>query len=266
MVQKNYDFITGAFANIGFEDFFNKSLKTEMLLNKPNIPLKGEIMYDKETNKKIVFELDIAQGKNKDTGFYFFNGYKATLQTDGEKDITQFFHQHKQNGVHIDKALNLLEGRSAHLEFRRNGEEIGRWVKINFDKETLKGFGWITKYDKDIKFNLVEKLSEIGIVNASQSLKEKLLENLMKGQRVAVVIKQDNKTEKRFIEATPQIGKISIFDQEGNTISVANRNGMKAVPVGEIPLPDAAKAIVAGAEGKEKQKEQIQGQGKSRRA
>jgi hypothetical protein len=245
MVQANYQFITDALGKLGFEDFFNNALKAEMLLNKATIPLTSQITLDKETNKILRFELDIVQGKDTEKGFYFFNGYKATLQKDGEKDITQYFKQHYMNGIHIDKAPNLLEGRSAHLTFRKNGEDVGRWVKINFAKETLKGFGWITHYDKDIKFNLAEKVSELGVIAGNQAQKEKLLESLANGERVSVVIKQDNKNEKRYIEANPQIGKISVFDLEGNNVSLTNKNRLQAVPEGNSkPLSQQTAAMM----------------------
>ena len=265
MIQKNYQYIAETLAILGLGEVFNKNLKTGMELGLDKIPLKAVMTIDPATNKKVTIEPKIERGESREapgqkSEMYFFNGYNATLSQEGKQDIKQYFAVFKQNGLAVDKAANLLDGRQVYNPLRKDGEEIGRWARLEFSTQTQSGnYKVLNTYEDKVGFNLVKTLGGMGVITASDEEKEKMLKGLRNGDRVSVMIKDAGRTERMHIEAAPNLGIIRVFNSQGDEVRIANKNNKLQV----VASPDSDDMIKKAKEVMEKSqkgnKQQSQG-------
>jgi hypothetical protein len=240
MEQKNYQYLTDSLTKLGFGDIFNKPLKAAMELGKKEFVLKANL-EGKDENMLFVFKFAQNGGD-----YYFLNNIQAALnRKDGVSAVHDFF-LYKQQGYDLQQMKNLLEGRSVYTEFRKDGRTVELWRRIDFTAKDERGNNLVRPtYNNNGQFNIAEKVNELPVQGMNAAEKQALIAALKNGERVTVTLKQGANKEKMFIEATPHLGTISVFNLEGQKVSLSN-NQLKVVSdtTQAKPLPDTTRQIL----------------------
>lgn len=223
MELKNFTYLTDALTKLGFEGIFDKPLKTGMELGKPEFVLSANLNRKEES---LVFTFKFAQNGGD---FYFLNNVLATLVKKGQEPVTHDFFLYKQQGYNIEQMKNLLEGRSVYNEFRKDGRNVELWRRIDFTAKDERGNNVVrTTYNNNNKFNLEAELNKLPVQNMNAAEKDMVLAALKNGERTAVTLRQGANRERMFIEATPHLGTISVYNVTGEKVTIAN-NQLKVV-------------------------------------
>src|SRR5450631_2618090 len=171
MVEKNYQFLSEALSQLGFADTLNDALGTKMKLGMPEFELKAKDSYGKD---EVIYALKF--GKKEDGEFYFLNAYHAKLTKENGEVLAQNFPLFQQRGFTADETYNMLSGRSVYNSFRKDGQEISRWSRLDFNSQNDKGnFPIKSYYDNKSNFNLVKELSKLPLMANTQEDKETLI-------------------------------------------------------------------------------------------
>jgi hypothetical protein len=242
MVEKNYQFLSETLSQLGFGDALNDALKTKMKLGMPEFELKAKDTYNKD---QMLYTLKF--GKKEDGDFYFLNAYNAKLTKEKGETITQNFPLYKQRGYSAEEAYNMLSGRAVYKTFSKDGERIGRWSRLDFTTQNEKGnFSIKSYYDNNSNFNLVKELGKLPLLLATpQEDKESLIRGLQKGNLEPVIVKQQGQRERMYIEATPQLQKVTMYNSDMEKVNLSN-NKMQIVQEEKIDgkLPETTKKIM----------------------
>ncbi|MCK9403933.1 MAG: hypothetical protein M0Q26_11085 [Chitinophagaceae bacterium] len=241
MELKNYQYLTDSLTKLGFEGVFDKPLKAAMELGKPDFVLKANLEGKDEA---MLFAFKFAQNGGE---YYFLNNVAATLTKKGQEPLTHDFFLYKQQGYNIQQMKNMLEGRSVYAEFRKDGRDVQLWRRIDFTAKDERDNNLVrTTYNNNNKFNLTEEVGKLPVQNMNAAEKDALMQALKNGERAVVTLKQGANKERMFIEATPHLGTISVYNAEGQKVSLSN-NQLKIV--GDTTqgknLPDTTKQIIA---------------------
>lgn len=252
MELKNYQYLTDSLTKLGFEGVFDKPLKAAMELGKPDFVLKANLEGKDEA---MLFAFKFAQNGGE---YYFLNNVQASLTKKGQEPLTHDFFLYKQQGYNIQQMKNMLEGRSVYAEFRKDGRDVQLWRRVDFTAKDERDNNLVrTTYNNNNKFNLIEEVSKLPVQNMNATEKEALLQALKNGERAVVTLKQGANRERTFIEATPHLGTISVYNMEGQKVSLAN-NQLRVV--GDATqgknLPDTTKQIIASQEQGQGQQQQ----------
>lgn len=241
MVEKNYQFLSEALSQLGFGDNLNDALRTKMKLGMPEFDLKASDEYGKD---KVIYALKF--GKKEDGEFYFLNAYHAKLTKENGEVLEQNFPLFQQRGFTADETYNMLSGRAVYNSFRKDGEVISRWSRLDFNSQNDKGnFPIKSYYDNKSNFNLVKELSKLPLMANTQEDKETLIRNLQKGNLEPVVVKQQGNRERMFIEATPQHQRITAYNDKMEKVNLVH-NRMQVVQDEKLDgkLPETTKKLM----------------------
>lgn len=252
MELKNFQYLTDSLTKLGFEGIFDKPLKAAMELDKPNFTLKANMEGKEEA---MLFAFKFAQNGGE---YYFLNNVQATLTKKEQEPLNHDFFLYKQQGYNIQQMKNMLEGRSVYAEFRIDGRDVQLWRRIDFTAKDERQNNLVrTTYNNNNKFNLAEAVGKLPVQNMNAVEKEALMHALKNGERAMVTLKQGANKERMFIEATPHLGTISVYNAEGVKVSLTN-NQLKVV--GDTTqgknLPDITKQIINSQQQKPGQQQQ----------
>ncbi|MGB8190462.1 MAG: hypothetical protein WCF67_01025 [Chitinophagaceae bacterium] len=257
MNLKNYHYLTESLEKLGFGEALNNALKTKMELGFDEIELKAKTKFAAD---EMAYSLKFSKGKTDVQGerFYFLNKIKATLTKQNEQPMEQEFALYKQRGYNAKEMFNLMDKRPVYKIFRREGENVGRWVKLDFSNKDENGNALARPYyDNVTNFNLSREVGKLNLTFVDQKEKEQLLRDLQNGDRVSVTIRQNGMNEKAYLAVAPQIGGLVLYNTEMKEIKRTNTNNIELVPDEKEPkvntvidkgnaaeLPDATRKLV----------------------
>jgi hypothetical protein len=221
MELRNYQYLTeDVLPQLGFSGTFDAALKTKMELGMKDFELKAKSV---ENETEMSYALTFRKGEGE---YYFLNQVKATRVDKGMEPVEQTFSLFKQRGYGATEMKNMLrEGASVYKTFRKDGQTVGRWTRLDLTKTGENGNHPVKSYyDNTTGFNLVRELSKLPIINASQEEKELLIKSLQSGDRASVSMKQNGQRERMYIEATPYLGRLALYNAKMEKISLTNTN------------------------------------------
>ena len=240
MELKNYQYLSESLTKLGFGEVFNDGLKTKMELGMPEFYLKATAKFGKDEM------LYIPKFEKKEGEYYFLNNYKATLMKEGKVTDMQDFLLYKQRGFSAKEAYNLLDGRSVYKVYMKDTEKVGRWSRLDLNSMDDKGNHIIrSTYDNASDFRLVRELSKLPIIHASQDEKELLIRSLQTGDRVSIIVNQAGQKEKMFVEATPHLGQLTLYNGQMEKVNLS-KNQMTVVADEKVHnnLTDTTKKLI----------------------
>ncbi len=255
--DKNYLFLTNSLARLGFEGVFDGPLKTAMKLGRDNIALVADIQGKDET---IVFTPKFSKNGGD---YYFLNSVEVTLSKKDSHAITHDFFLYQQKGYDIRQMKNMLEGRSVYSTYRESGRQVELYRRIDFTAKDERGNNMVraTYVDKQ-RYNLEALLSKMPVQGMTFEEKIAILDALRNGDRVGVTMRQGANRERLFLEASPHIGTITVFNAQGDKVNVS-QNQLRLVGDGQTnTLPDTTKKLI---ESQEQRQENGQQQSQGRR-
>jgi hypothetical protein len=252
--DKNYLFLTNSLARLGFEGLFDQPLKTAMKLGLDHIGgLQAELQGKDE---KMFFTPKFSRNGGD---FYFLNSIETTLIKAGQHPITHDFFLYQQKGYDIRQMKNMLEGRSVYSSYRDDGRQVELYRRIDFSAKDERGNNMVrsTYVDKQ-RFNLEALLSKLPVQGMTHEEKFAILDGLRNGDRVGVTMRQGTNRERLFLEASPHIGTITVFNAAGEKVNVS-LNQLRLVGDGQTnTLPDTTKKLIESQEQKQEQGQQQQ--------
>lgn len=246
MDQNNLNYLKDNLKYLGFGDSLNDKLEQSLRENKPQFQLQAQMEYN---GKPLHAELNFRQSEQ--SGMYFFNNYKATLERNNRETTSQTFYVNKGKGVTTKEAFNLLDGRAVHKDLvTKEGQAYKGWLQLDFGKQDKNGNHDVKQYHEAYGFDLKAAVGKLAITELSDPKKEEeLLKSLQKGNMQAVTIEKDGTTSKMFIEADPQYKKVTLYDANlkmvakesmGNYMSGVDKS---AKAVSEQQAPDKKKDL-----------------------
>jgi len=255
--DKNYLFLTNSLARLGFEGVFDQPLKTAMKLGRENIALQADLPNKDE---HMLFTPKFSKNGGD---YYFLNSVEVTLSKKDLNPITHDFFLYQQKGYDIRQMKNMLEGRSVYSTYRDSGRQVELYRRIDFTAKDERSNNMVrsTYVDKQ-RYNLEALLSKMPVQGMTNEEKFAVIDALRNGDRVGVTVKQGNNRERVFMEATPHIGTITVFNAQGDKINIS-QNQLRLVGESQAnALPDTTKKLI---QSQEQQQEQGQQQQQSRR-
>lgn len=243
MEMKNYDYLCDSLTRLGFEGVFDKALKAAMQLAQKEFALSANIKKD-DLATDFVFKF----AQKEDGAFYFLNNVVASYTKGQQPPLTHDFFLYKQQGYDMRQMVNMLEGRSVHTEFHRDGRHVELWRRIDFTGKDERGNNLVrTTYVNNNKFNLKTELNKLPIQGMNAEDKQMLISALKNGDAATVVVKQGNNKENVNLVAMPHLGIIAALNMQGERVSLHN-NMLKVVVSEQQPgLSDTTKQLVEGA-------------------
>lgn len=183
---------------------------------------KTEIKIGHEMNRgneTVNYELNFKQSDTTD--MYFFNSYKATLNTGNEaNDKSQDFRIRNGNNVGADEAFNLVAGRAVQKSMvNSDGDNYLAWLKIDFSQKDNYGNNKVEQFHDRYGYNLEKALDKFPIAELGKpEEKAELLASLKAGNSTAVTMTKEGKEAVLFIEANPRLRTINIKDEKGVSV------------------------------------------------
>ena len=254
--DKNYLFLTNSLARLGFEGVFDQPLKTAMKLGRENITLQADLQNNDE---HMLFTPKFSKNGGD---YYFLNSIEVTLSKKDLNPITHDFFLYQQRGYDIRQMKNMLEGRSVYSTYRDSGRQVELYRRIDFSAKDERGNNMVrsTYVDKQ-RYNLEALLNKMPVQGMTPEEKFALTDALRNGDRVGVTVKQGNNRERVFMEATPHIGTITVFNAQGDKINIT-QNQLRLVGESKTnELPDTTKKLIQSQEERQEQGQQ-QSQGR----
>jgi len=229
MNLKNYQYLSESIEKLGFGDKLNDALKTKMALGFSEFEVKAKAKFGQD---EMTYALKFGQGKSEVEGekFYFLNSIKVTFAKQNEQSIEQSFQLYKGRGFDTKEMYNLMEKRPVYKMFRKDGENVGRWVKLDFSSKDENNNAAIRSYyDNTTRLDLSREIGKLNLTFANQQEKEMLLADLRRGDQVSVTIRRDGRNEKAFVGVAPQIGGLILFNSEMKEIKRTSSNNIELV-------------------------------------
>ncbi len=212
MDNETLDFIQENLKYLGFGDKIvpPDQLEQELAKAPKDFELYAEAYYDDD------YKLEAVLHFRKWNDLYFFNKYDALLRKgdDPEMDRRQTFYISKGTGVTMKECFNLLQGRAVNKDLINiEGEKYNAWIHLNFDDVDLNHNYRMKQYRSQYGYDLEKILEKYPIRELkNEESKTWLIKALKRGNLQPVdFLKSDNKTEKMFIEASPQNKTINIY-------------------------------------------------------
>lgn len=252
MVEQNYQYLIEALAKLGFSDVLNDELQRRMNIGTKQFEIKAQTSTNSE---KVLYALKF---EKKDDDLYFLNTVKGSLTKENQQPVTHDFFLYKQKGYNVQEMKNMLEGRAVYKMFRREGQDVGRWTRIDFNVKDERGNNQVRSYyDNQTNFNLVAELSKLPVVNMSQEEKEGLIRSLRNGELANVTVRQNGNRERMYIEATPHMGALVLYNTNMEKVSL-NNNRIQVLKEekAEQKLPDTTKRIIEAQENEQTKQQQ----------
>jgi hypothetical protein len=237
MNNENLEFLQDSLKYLGFGEklLLNRQLEETIASEPKEFQLDTEAFFD-EYNK---LEVVLYFRRSDQADMYFFNKYEARLRAaeDPELDRGQVFYISKGRGMTLKEAFNLLQGRAVNKDLTdADGQRYNAWVQLNFSEKDLHGNYKVKQYRPQYGYDLEKTLEKYPIRELkNEELKAGLLRSLRKGNLHPVSFDKAAKTEKMFIEASPQYKTINIYP-------AVSRNGRKEPSVRRVEAADQALA------------------------
>jgi len=239
MNNNNLTFLQDNLKYLGFGEktLLNEELEQEFLKDTKEFQLYTEAFYDNDYK----VEATLYFRKPDDYEMYFFNKYEACLRNGDEADIErkQTFYISKGSGITFKEAFNLLQGRAVNKDLiGKEGIKYNAWLQLNFEEMTPSHNYKMKQFGPNFGYDLEKVLERYPIRELkTEQTKVLLLQALRRGNLQPVHFLKSDRSEKMFIEATPQYKSISIYT---STIMAAQKSikkpahGVKA-EAGEKP-------------------------------
>ncbi|TXJ28989.1 MAG: hypothetical protein E6Q24_04745 [Chitinophagaceae bacterium] len=230
MNQKNYQYLSDSMEKMGFGNVLNNALKTKLELGFDEFELKAKTRFGTDV---VQYDLKFQKGKSPDVEehYLFLNRVKTTLTKQNGKTMTQEFPLFKQNDYTKEQMYNMLENRPIYKIFRKDGEKIGRWVKLDFNNKDENGNASIRPYyDNVTNFSLEREIGKLNLYFANRQEKEDMIRDLQNGELVAVSIRTKGKNEDAYVSVAPQIGGLILFNSEMKEVKRTDCSNVELVP------------------------------------
>jgi hypothetical protein len=231
MIQENYVYLTERFAALGFSNVYNSALQTAMKLDLPKFDLSAREL--KKNGDEFIFKATIEKGKNAPSGkdsYYYINRFDVSLQKPGNELIReQSFGLYMQKGFNAVQMRSLMNSRYVHGNYKKDDEVIPRWQYVDFSVKKEDGNHPLKSiYDRNIDFDVVQLISALPHIAATQQAKENMVRSLYNGEYAAATIRVNGQTENVFLLANPKATEIEIYNSQGNRINLTN-NSMELI-------------------------------------
>lgn len=213
MNNENLGYLQENLKYLGFgeQQFLNEELEQKILEGAMEFQLFTEAFYDDDY--KLEATLNFKRGDQNEK--YFFNKYEALLRKGGapEKDRRQTFYIFKGTGITLKESYNLLQGRAVNKDLINfEGEKYNAWLQLNFGEMDLNHNYKMKQYRLQYGYDLEKVLENYPIRELRlEESKVLLLKALRRGNLQPVHFLKTNRTEKMFIEASPQFKSINIY-------------------------------------------------------
>lgn len=231
MNEQNVEYLEKQLQFSGFSDETKRELRDKINEGAQTFQLNEKKAYGPD---KVEARLNFSRS---DKGNYFFNSYDLILEK--EKIEDSIMHQFKVsygNTFSLKEAYNLLDGRSVNKDFikvdkedSKNNTVTNAWSYLDKKNTDDKGNYLIRKkYGFDLKAALDKlPLRDAKIPGAMADL----VSSLNKGNKQYAVMLIDGKEEKRYLEAAPRYGSITIYNEkmERQFASIAKDQANKQV-------------------------------------
>ncbi|TAM97131.1 MAG: hypothetical protein EPN39_12075 [Chitinophagaceae bacterium] len=240
MNEQNVKFLEETLFYLGFGEKLPDQLEAAMKEGKPEFklqynmehPVPGKGQGDSVLKDSIQYELNFKKGKDSD--MYFFNSYKAELNSHQNGNREQLFYVNKNKGVTTKEAYNLLSGRAVHKNLvNKEGERYNAWLQLDFSNKDDKGNYLTSVYHENYGFKLEEALSHLPLKGQKDGLSEQLVKSLNKGNLTSVTFSEDGKDVKRYLTANPKYKSIDVFDENGKPV-IYKKNEQQEVKVENV--------------------------------
>jgi len=216
MNQENTDRLLKVLLYTGFGDVnvkdLNKALSTGA--TKVDYPISLDFK-SKGGIQTVDYLLHLYKGK---TDNYFFNAF-SLRDTQGD---SKFYINKGQKNITAKEAFNLLENRPIYKELTtKDNKKYNAWLEIDFKKsapEKLVFNRYSDNYGFDVKSSLKE-LNSKGLIFPTSL--ENVMERLKKGE--AVEATNLDKSEKYFVEASPQLKTCVLKTENGVEINISDQ-------------------------------------------
>lgn len=257
--DKNYLYLTNSLARLGMEGVFDHALKTAMKLGGENIALSAELLGKDE---KMLFTPKFTKNGGD---YYFLNSIEATLGRKDMNPVTHDFFLYQQRGYDIRQMKNMLEGRSVYSTYREEGRQVELYRRIDFTARDDRGNNMVraTYVDKQ-RFNEALLLGKMPTAGMTNEEKIAIVNDLRNGDRVSMIVKQGTNRDRVFVEATPHIGILSVFNLQGERINISQNQLRLVGESQENKLPDSTKKMIESQEQQQQNQNQQQSQGRRR--
>jgi len=214
MNNENLSFLLDSLKFLGFGErpALNEQLEERITQEVPEFQLYTESFYDEDYKLETLLHFRRAEKYD----MYFFNKYEALLRRgdDPETDRTQTFYINKGTGITLKEAFNLLQGRAVNKDLTNvEGEKYNAWLQLNFEEIDLNHNYKVRQFGKRYGYDLEKVLEKYPIRELQlEESRVLLLKALKRGNLQPVhLLKANNKTEKMFIEASPQFKTINLY-------------------------------------------------------
>lgn len=227
MNDANLRYLKNSLDRMDFPPVVGEKLTAEIEAGKPEIKLNHEINRGNET---VSYDLNFR--KSDTTDMYFFNSYKATLNTGNEAyDKSQDFRIRNGNNIGADEAFNLVAGRAVSKSMvNGDGDTYQAWLKVDFSQKDNYGNHKVDQFHERYGYDLEKAVSKFPINElAKPEEKAELLSSLKAGNSTAVTMIKDGKEVLLFIEPNPRLRTINIKDEKGvsvkrDTLEIKDKN------------------------------------------
>ena len=202
----------------GFGEQVNAELEKAIARKDQTFTLKAEMLHDMplsiagdpKTQDRITYELNFKQGKNE---LYYFNSYKARLDSPLFQSREQTFYIDKGKGYTAKEAYNLLAGRSVYKTLEtKEGNRYKAFVQMDFAGERKPNGNYPMKsYHENYGFNVSTALQQHPLRFASLEDREKVVRSLERGNLQRVQLEDGREL---FAKTSPQTKAIRFYDEK----------------------------------------------------
>jgi hypothetical protein len=237
MNHENLEFLQDNLKYLGFgeQQLLNEELEQKIVGEAKEFQLFTEAFYDDDY--KLEATLYFRRGDQNE--MYFFNKYEALLRKGEapEKDRKQTFYISKGTGITLKEAYNLLQGRAVYKNLINfEGEKYNAWLQLNFEEMDLNHNYRMKQYRSQYGYDLEMVLQKYPIRELKmEESKALLIRALQRGNLQPVHFLKANRTEKMFIEASPQFKSINIYT---STVMALQKTIKKPVRVTRDAVPE----------------------------
>lgn len=216
MNENNLAFLKNKLERMDFPVSVLEKLEKAVETQQPDLKIGHEMNRGHDTVK-----YDLEFRKSDATDMYFFNNYKATLDTGNEAtDKSQDFRIRNGNNIGADEAFNLVAGRAVQKSMvNGDGDNYLAWLKIDFSQKDSYGNNKVEQFHERYGYSLEKALDKFPISElAKPEEKADLVASMKAGNSTAVTMVKDGKEAVLFVEANPRLRTINIKDEKGVTV------------------------------------------------
>ena len=202
----------------GFGEQVNAALEKAIADKDKTFTLKAEFLHDMplsiagdpKTQDRMTFELNFKQGKNE---LYYFNSYKARLDSPLFQSREQTFYLDKGRGYTAKEAYNLLAGRSVYKTLEsKEGNRYKAFVQMDFAGERKPNGNYPMKsYHENYGFKVSTALQQHPLRFASLEDRDKVVRSLERGNLQRVQLEDGREL---YAKTSPQTKSIRFYDHK----------------------------------------------------